>query len=176
MQAQRWWRDPAVIAERERPSVRALQEGGPSAGERQKGCMKKRYALCMRPGSVRTTSVMTSPGCTAVATTPLSAGRRRLSSAVKTTCHTSPSTSSQSPEDLESITQSPSAAGQAANGLCKARRERLFTARRKGSSEWPREGHLCQLAPVVGRQGGICSAHGKVWVPDIDAWRELMHF
>ena len=52
--------------------------------------MKKWYALCMRPGSVRTTSVMTSPGCTAVVTMPLSAGSRRLSSAVKITCHNAP--------------------------------------------------------------------------------------
>ena len=51
--------------------------------------MKKRYAPCTRPGSVRTTSVITSPGCTAAATTPLSAGRRRLSSAVNATCHAS---------------------------------------------------------------------------------------
>ena len=41
----------------------------------------------MRLGSVRTTSVITSPGCTAAATTPLFAGSRRLSSAVNATCH-----------------------------------------------------------------------------------------
>ena len=43
--------------------------------------------LCIGPGSERTTSVMTSPGCTAVATIALFAGSRRLSSAVKTICH-----------------------------------------------------------------------------------------
>lgn len=40
----------------------------------------------MRPGSVRTTSVITSPGCTAAATTPQSRGSRRRISAVNSTC------------------------------------------------------------------------------------------
>ena len=35
--------------------------------------------------------------------------------------------------------------------------------------------HLCKLAPIVGCQGGVCSALGKVWIPDVNARRELVH-
>jgi len=72
--------------ERSRGAHMRRAGGAPCAGDRQNGRMAARYTACMGAGSVRTTSVMTSPGCTAAATTPQPGGSRRRSSAVNSTC------------------------------------------------------------------------------------------